>query len=515
MIDNATIEQWIREANPIPDVDDVDADEFARFVAAADRRRAAIMQAPTQHPTPTSPVTPPPSSRRKVWAFAAGFLVILLVVGAAALFLRGDDTPVADEPAPPTTLREEPEAAINVDSLSWTRITLGSEGPSLAITEGGPGLIGLGLHKEPDPDDEPPGVGGEGEEDPRIARHLRWEDPVVDGQVPSGWVQGTLDIPTVWTSPDGYEWNRIPQDEAFDLDGAIADIAAGDSGLVAVADQYVWTSPDGVTWSRLAEGITFTENTGGLRGVIAGGPGFVAFGERVPWGSAVWISPDGLAWTRVPDDPAVFSANMEAMTVGGPGLVAVGYDETTSNPAVWTSPDGYTWTRVPHDPAVFGEGDPDEMISGMRINDVAAGETGLVAVGADLTESSPDELKIMAAVWTSPDGVTWTRVPHDPALFEGEEVAAMTGVAAVGDGFVAIGDEVWTSRDGTNWTRSTDVPVITDTDGMRHVIAAGPGVIILGIDGLGPYSAVDDYPDVWTPTMETVIWIGSPGQPTG
>ncbi len=91
----------------------------------------------------------------------------------------------------------------------------------------------------------------------------------------------------------------------------------------------------------------------------------------------------------------------------------------------------------------------------------------------------------------------------------------MTGVAAVGDGFVAIGDEVWTSRDGTSWTRSTDVPGITETDGMRHVIAGGPGVIILGIDGLGPYSAVDDYPDVWTPTMETVIWIGSPGQPTG
>ena len=104
MIDNATIEQWMREANPIPDVDEVDADEFARFVAAADRRRAAIMQAPTQHPTPTSPVTRPPSSRRKAWAFTAAFILMIVAVGIAALVTRGGgEAPVSDEPTAPTT----------------------------------------------------------------------------------------------------------------------------------------------------------------------------------------------------------------------------------------------------------------------------------------------------------------------------------------------------------------------------------------------------------------------------
>jgi hypothetical protein len=40
------------------------------------------------------------------------------------------------------------------------------------------------------------------------------------------------------------------------------------------------------------------------------------------------------------------------VTGGGPGLVAVGWDER--DVAVWTSTDGLTWLQVPHDEAVFG-----------------------------------------------------------------------------------------------------------------------------------------------------------------
>ena len=54
--------------------------------------------------------------------------------------------------------------------------------------------------------------------------------------------------------------------------------------------------------------------------------------------------------------------------------------------AVWTSPNGITWTRVPHDDTVFG-GEADQKMSSM-----AVGEAGLVAVGVD----DPD-----AAVWVA------------------------------------------------------------------------------------------------------------------
>jgi hypothetical protein len=178
------------------------------------------------------------------------------------------------------------------------------------------------------------------------------------------------------------------------------------------------------------------------------------------------------------------------MIVGGPGLVAVGDDETgfpaTVFPVVWTSPDGYTWTRVPHDPSVFTEE--------AAMVDVAAGGPGLVAVGADGRGS--------AAVWTSPDGFTWTRVPHDEEVFGGP-YDDMSSVAAVGDGFIAVGSwpwiSVWTSSDGFSWTRisagpgngpddTRDDPVFGEGS-MHKVITDGPGVVVLG--------SVPERPAMW------------------
>ncbi len=77
---------------------------------------------------------------------------------------------------------------------------------------------------------------------------------------------------------------------------------------------------------------------------------------------------------------------MHSVTAGGPGLVAVGWDESggDSDAAVWTSPDGITWSRVPHDEAVFG-GEAD---AGMST--VTAGGPGLVAVGASGCEGDFD-----------------------------------------------------------------------------------------------------------------------------
>ncbi len=78
-------------------------------------------------------------------------------------------------------------------------------------------------------------------------------------------------------------------------------------------------------------------------------------------------------WSRVPHDETVFGGleeqiNMWSVTVGGPGLVAVGSDGPDA--AVWTSPDGITWSQVPHDAAVFGG----------EMNSVTVGGPGLVAV---------------------------------------------------------------------------------------------------------------------------------------
>jgi hypothetical protein len=228
--------------------------------------------------------------------------------------------------------------------------------------------------------------------------------------------------------------------------------------------------------------------------VIVGGPGLVAVGRdgsqvdgegevEAEGSAAVWTSGDGFTWSRVAHDEAVFGGpgeqQMFSVTVGGPGLVAVGFDApfemSQGNAAVWTSPDGLTWSRVAHDEALFGGESRQRMLS------VTGGGAGLVAVGSDghghLDEANRiDELAADAAVWTSVDGLTWSRVAHDEAVFGGPGEQRMDGVTVGGPGLVAVGsathlrpsddnvpaDErgfeiyeaaVWTSPDGLTWSR--------------------------------------------------------------
>jgi hypothetical protein len=307
----------------------------------------------------------------------------------------------------------------------------------------------------------------------------------------------------VLTSPDGVTWSRVPHDETVFGGGdmSMRSVTVGGPGLVAVGwdggiladtpdvDAAVWTSVDGVTWSRVPHdeevfGAAF------MNSVTAGGPGLVAVGMDGPWGdgdAAVWTSVDGITWNRVPHDEAVFggvdSQVIHDVTAWGSGLVAVGNDggrgpwdnNPENNAAVWTSLDGVNWSRV------LGLGANPVMLS------VTAGGPGLVAVGADW---SPEELA-ETPVWTSPDGVTWTRVPDDMTVR-----GFMTSVTAGGPGLVAVGSHisetttVWTSVDGITWTRAPrdDTAFGSWPDWTYDVTVGGPGLVAVG--NLGGDAAV-------------------------
>ena len=90
------------------------------------------------------------------------------------------------------------------------------------------------------------------------------------------------------------------------------------------------------------------------------------------------------------------------------------------------------------------------------MSSVIAAGPGLVAVGGDGSDS---------AVWTSADGIAWSRAPHDESAFGGAGGQGMTGVIAAGPGLVAVGSAwstgelgaaVWISPDGIAWSRVAD-----------------------------------------------------------
>ena len=315
----------------------------------------------------------------------------------------------------------------------------------------------------------------------------------------------------VWTSVDGLTWSRVPHDEGvFSAPGwailLMRSVVVGGPGLVAVGsvevrgerDAAVWTSVDGLVWSRVPhdEAVFGGPDSQTMFEVVAGGPGLVAVGQdgtMDDYAGAVWTSLDGLTWSRVPRNATAFGSgsSMSSVVVWGEGLVAVGTDRPADGhaAAVWTSPDGLVWSRVPHDEAVFG-GPGDQWM-----RSVVVGGPGLVAVGVDASGGGVGEWD--AAVWTSVDGLTWSRVPHDEAVFGGPDTQAMTAVASGGPGLVAVGREgehslyvaaVWVSSDGLVWSRVRHDEAVFGGENDEHlmysVVAAGPGWIAVGSSGL-------------------------------
>ncbi|MGB9358143.1 MAG: hypothetical protein WCC01_06270 [Acidimicrobiia bacterium] len=292
-------------------------------------------------------------------------------------------------------------------------------------------------------------------EAPVATTRVTSEAPSVDGPVATaGWVQvpASADLSR---SDGSQEMNSVVR-----WDGGF--VAVGGDGGEVGRDAAVWVSADGLVWSRVddPDGLN-ADGWQTMNTVTTGGPGLVAVGTSAPGlhkdDAAVWTSTDGLRWTRVPDDSGDFSGagdhHMADVVAGGPGLVAVGSvgSVDTGVAAVWTSQDGLAWTRVAHSDEVFG-GDRWQFMASVTVSD-----SGLVAVGGD---SSGDDLD--AAVWTSPDGLVWSRVVDTDGTLTSSGDQAMESVTVGGPGLVAVGREkpgsdfdgvVWISSDGGSWTR--------------------------------------------------------------
>jgi hypothetical protein len=118
------------------------------------------------------------------------------------------------------------------------------------------------------------------------------------------------------------------------------------------------------------------------------------------------------------------------VTVIDSRLVAVGHvGREPSVAAVWTSLDGIAWTRIPHDESLFGPNN--------RMLLVANGGPGLVATW-----------DTSGGLWTSPDGLQWTRIPTNPETLFGSTydlTAGDPGMIAVGIAWDFLSPAVWVS----------------------------------------------------------------------
>ena len=273
-------------------------------------------------------------------------------------------------------------------------------------------------------------------------------------------------------------------------------------------------SPDGapVVSGRHRRGGRLTSI--GLAVFVAGALAVVGCGD----GESVLLGPSTTAAAAVPTTaapdtsvttaapPAALPFRWEAAVAdggfGGPGYqrmqdVAsfsgglVGVGADSGSAAVWFSPDGLLWSRVPGNEAAFS--DDLELF----IIDVTAGAPGIVAVGQQWDRRGAVS-DLDAAAWHSEDGRTWSR--SDPDGLGGAGDQQMRAVVAAGPGFVAAGYElhdeydaaVWVSPDGVSWSRSAGNGVLEGPGDRQIWDLAASAEVILAV------GSVDGRAAVWT-----------------
>ncbi len=281
--------------------------------------------------------------------------------------------------------------------------------------------------------------------------------PVTVAGGPTGVViGGTLgqdDAAIAWHSAEGRIWTRVEVDG--DQDGGVLDVAAGSDGFVLVGyaghpggfghggRPAIWSANDGSIWQRVGPGLD-DGSFGIMDGVVAGGPGYVAFGQvtdvrlfdtvdpRAPElrdAGAPWTSTDGRSWSRVEDASPFAWAHIDDVIHVATGLMAFGTvpDDTVLgySGAAWTSDDGLVWERLDGGPPLMGLGQVAFLsVPGVRVLEI-------------VTFDPPNS-------WLSDDGSTW-RLAAPPSILDADIRGLVVSAADV----IAVGQQ---------WSVPTAVP---------------------------------------------------------
>ncbi len=287
---------------------------------------------------------------------------------------------------------------------------------------------------------------------------------------------GGITTPARWFSTDGEHWSREPMVGLRPDADQLTPIVFGAAGFVeagvAEGQPAVWFSPDGKTWTATSLGGAGYDS-GGINDITVDASGYLAVGylaagnQRI---AAVWRSPDGVSWARVgSDDPLLGSGRvvrLDHVVAYNGGLFVTGeralpLAQQTCYPGIGPG---------------FG---PLATPSASQAASPAA--QALLAAMYCVT-SEPDWL-------VSPDGRRWTELP-DAQLKSGELVDIYL-IRAGGPGLMVIGPPyqpngalpnpaLWTSADGVHWTKATDAPPFASSAHVNGFIVQGDNLIAVG-----------------------------------
>ena len=293
-------------------------------------------------------------------------------------------------------------------------------------------------------------------------------------------------IPSQVNAQPDHQWEQVTAQAAFaPRDGAGALVFQNKMWLIGgwnpgdkkhfprICNNEVWNSADGKTWT-LIKPNTFLDRTFDPKKDWEGRhtAGYVVFKDKMwivggdvnqgHYHNDVWSSADGKTWElvtdKVPWGPRALHYTVvhqdRIWVIGGQTVPGFAKSDEIFHRDIWNSADGKNWQKIePKEPYWPQRG----MIGGSAVHQ---GRIWILGGGTYDTPKTP-ERKFFNDVWSSSDGVAWTRhvdkAPWAPRQYH--EVAAFDGKLWVLEGYYKSNrNDVWYSADGVAWHELPKTP---------------------------------------------------------
>lgn len=261
-------------------------------------------------------------------------------------------------------------------------------------------------------------------------------------------------------------------------------VLGGSSNISGVQLNGTWSSPDGITWTQRSLATPWEKANGNAVRIEHAAAVFdnkiwVIGGYSMKAGSLstrmadIWSSPDGINWTQVTANAPFGIRNNLGLTVLNGKMYLTGnvrIGTTAQAGDVWSSPDGITWTQItPTLPAGIGLRQDFGFLSFDNKLWIIG---GTIQVGSNGTATND--------VWSSPDGITWTRVltaapwgkRYKFSSFVFDKRMWIVGGQLPTGGMFQYTD-MWSTKDGITWSlEQTTVPNLGYIDSAVAVFDA-------------------------------------------
>ncbi|MDO3410357.1 cadherin-like beta sandwich domain-containing protein [Saccharibacillus sp. CPCC 101409] len=229
----------------------------------------------------------------------------------------------------------------------------------------------------------------------------------------------------IYYSEDGLQWTKADMPPAVER---IAQVAYGEAGFVALAEQSIYTSADGKTWDRHDNPIDVSSG-------LAYGQGMYM---TINWKGVAYTSTDGLEWNAIQTD-VLYPGSL---TYDGSQFWVI--SQYGRDAVVYSSTDGQQWTRH-----MVQEGTEN---SQFFIQSLDYSNGRYIATG-DRYEAG--ELDLM--IYVSSDGERWTLESVSPDSAGSE----LVGAASSPERSVVVGSP------GVIYTRDFDISGDSDLQDLK------------------------------------------------